>query len=473
MLAVSLALQILAAILALRMIRYAGSRMGWILLAVALLLMAVRRSVTFSHLLLRPGAYQADAAAEIVALIISVCAITAMILLVPTLRQMRLANDRLISLVNPANFIIWEVDLATLQFTFVSPQAERLLGYPANQWIAEKDFWVNHMHPDDREWAFNYCVAETRKKQHHDFIYRMIALDGRVVWIQDIVSVVLDERGRAPAFLRGVMVDITERKLAEDKTRDLAGQLMSANEYLKKANEKLKELDVQKSEFLAMISHELRTPLAAMNGALENLMTGTAGPLAEKQVRMMEIMSRNNSRLSRLIENLLDMSQIEGGRFALNLAELDLRKPVGLAVDTLRDMAARAGRVLSYEQPREPLVMRADQDRVTQIVTNLLDNSIRHAKRNIRILLSEDGGSHYVLMVENDGEFIAEAHMPRLFDRFSRSAGPSSDGNVGLGLSIVQALTQAHAGQVNAENLPLPAQGVRFTVRLPRDPRLS
>jgi PAS domain S-box-containing protein len=129
-------------------------------------------------------------------------------------------------LVQSLDGIVWEADPRTFMFTFVSKQAERILGYPLERWFEGPDFWPDHMHPDDREWAVKFCVEETGKLEDHQFEYRMIAADSSVVWLSDIVSVHVVE-GQA-VLLRGVMVDITERKRIEEKLRQSESQLAEA-----------------------------------------------------------------------------------------------------------------------------------------------------------------------------------------------------------------------------------------------------
>src|SRR6478735_4671190 len=108
--------------------------------------------------------------------------------------------------------IVWEADARTFRYTFVSEQAVRMLGYPREEWL-ELGFWESHVHPDDRDAALAYCAECTAKLANHDLEYRMVAADGRTVWLHDVISV-LSEQGQATQ-LRGVMVDITARKLAE------------------------------------------------------------------------------------------------------------------------------------------------------------------------------------------------------------------------------------------------------------------
>jgi PAS domain S-box-containing protein len=137
--------------------------------------------------------------------------------------RVRERTGRFRDLVNSVEGIVWEADAATFQFSFVSDQAERILGYPVERWLAEPTFWKDHLHPHDREWAVPFCERATGENRDHDLEYRMIAADGRVVWLHDLVTVVVDD-GRATQ-LRGVMVDITDRKHAETALQERAGLL--------------------------------------------------------------------------------------------------------------------------------------------------------------------------------------------------------------------------------------------------------
>src|SRR6267378_5116466 len=123
------------------------------------------------------------------------------------------AQQRFRDLVNSVEGIVWEADVPGFQFTFVSNMAERILGYPVERWLTEPTFWKDHLHPDDRDWALQSCQDGIICKRDRDFEYRMIAADGRVVWLRDLVTVVVE--GDRATRVRGVMVDITERKQAE------------------------------------------------------------------------------------------------------------------------------------------------------------------------------------------------------------------------------------------------------------------
>src|SRR6266542_2293182 len=128
------------------------------------------------------------------------------------------AHQNYVTLVNSLDGIVWEADAQTFAFSFVSPQAESMLGYPLTRWTNEPTFWKDHIHPDDREWASSFCIDATRAKRPHDFEYRMLAADGRIVWLHDVVTVVVEND--QPVRLRGVMLDITERKRAEEALKE-------------------------------------------------------------------------------------------------------------------------------------------------------------------------------------------------------------------------------------------------------------
>lgn len=126
---------------------------------------------------------------------------------------LRRSQDHLATLIHSVDGIVWEADARTFQFTYVSPRAERLLGYPLADWTSNPTFWIDHVHPEDRADAVRYCLECTRDKRDHTFEYRMLAADGREIWLRDIVTVVLEDG--CAVKLRGLMVDITERRQAD------------------------------------------------------------------------------------------------------------------------------------------------------------------------------------------------------------------------------------------------------------------
>jgi PAS domain S-box-containing protein len=131
---------------------------------------------------------------------------------------LREAELRYRQLVQTVQAIVWRADARTFQFTFVSQEAENLLGYPVGQWLSEPQFWADHLHPEDRAWAPAHCMKAAGEGRAHEFAYRMVAADGRVVWLRDIVTVLMQD-GKPREFI-GVMVDITRQKDAEACMRE-------------------------------------------------------------------------------------------------------------------------------------------------------------------------------------------------------------------------------------------------------------
>ncbi|MEB3211736.1 MAG: PAS domain S-box protein [Leptolyngbyaceae bacterium] len=121
------------------------------------------------------------------------------------------------ALIHSVDSVVWEADCETFAFTFVSPQAEKLLGYPPDAWLSDPAFWMNHIYPDDREQAVNTCVTQSKHGNNHTFDYRMVRSDGDIVWVRDIVNVTM-ENGK-PVTLQGILIDITEEKLKEEQLR--------------------------------------------------------------------------------------------------------------------------------------------------------------------------------------------------------------------------------------------------------------
>lgn len=164
--------------------------------------------------------------------------------------QVRQVETRHEDLLEKVGAIVWHADARTFQTTFVSREAEAILGYPVESWVRVPGFWLDHLHPDDRDWVTEFTRKRVGEQRAHDFEYRMIVADGRTVWLRNIVKVIVQDG--VTTGLVGLTVDVTKRKQAEFEAARLRYQLTLANRV------------TSLGELAATLAHELNQPLGAI-----------------------------------------------------------------------------------------------------------------------------------------------------------------------------------------------------------------
>jgi two-component system, NarL family, sensor histidine kinase BarA len=190
------------------------------------------------------------------------------------------------------------------------------------------------------------------------------------------------------------------------------------------------------------------------------------GPLTPKQARLVGIIQRSSDRLLRLVNQILDLSRLRAGLLPLARGPVDLERLVGRALDELRPQAEEAGVALERERVGERFVVDGDEDRLVQVVVNLLANAVRFTPAGGRVIVRVvDAGPECEVQVEDTGLGIPAAELPHIFDSYRQAH--VGKGGTGLGLSIVRGLVKAHAGRVTVESHE--GKGSRFTVLLPRE----
>ena len=230
--------------------------------------------------------------------------------------------------------IPWEADATTYQFTYVGSQAGRLLGCPPQSWL-DIDFWKSHIHPEDYEFAIEYCLRSAKTEANYEFEYRMITADGRTVWVHDIVNV--ESEGGEPKTLRGFMIDITERKHAQeelrrnrDEMRVLARRLITAHEDERRRI--ARELHDDLSQRLASIAID--------SSMLESEIRPVNGSGADKLAKLSD----------RIRETSVDVHQVSRRLHPSILDELGLVKAMQAECDTFQ---RRSGIALHFDGPSE------------------------------------------------------------------------------------------------------------------------
>lgn len=243
--------------------------------------------------------------------------------------------------------------------------------------------------------------------------------------------------------------------------------LVSLGEQLDWLRLRLREADSQKTRFLHHVSHELKTPLTALHEGTQLLNDDATGTLNPDQQEIVKILQSNCTRLRRLIENLLDYSNIRFHRQALRTDEVDLDELFSEVVDDQR--LPLAARDLHLDQVSSGLRINADREKLRIVVDNLLSNAVKYAPEGSRIRLeARHSGAYTEISVADNGPGVPDNVAPRMFEAFVQ--GPAPEGSpvkgTGLGLSIVREFVTAHGGEVKLErNQP---RGTRAVVRLPR-----
>lgn len=367
------------------------------------------------------------------------------------------SDKRLRILTEKVRVIPWEVNATTGNFTYVGPQTVDILGYPLSDWYTD-NFWEKYMHSEDRKWAIQYCQESSLSLNNYEFEYRMLAADGRVVWLYDIVNVVRDENG--PQLLHGFMIDITDRKQAEQEREQLLKREQTARADAEAANR-------MKDEFLATLSHELRTPLNAVLGWAQLLRNRKFDETTT--ARALETIERNTKSLAQLIEDVLDVSRIIRGTLHLNIHRVKLVPLVEAAIDTVYPAAQAKEISINCKFDPEVGVVVGDGNRLQQVVWNLLSNAVKFTPKGGRIDVQlERIESSVQIRVSDTGVGIAAEFLCHVFERFYQqdSSITRSHGGLGLGLAIVRHLVELHGGTVSAES-PGIGQGATFIVNLP------
>jgi two-component system phosphate regulon sensor histidine kinase PhoR len=215
---------------------------------------------------------------------------------------------------------------------------------------------------------------------------------------------------------------------------------------------RLKQLESARKEFVANVSHELRTPLSLIKGYVETLLDG-AKDNPEVAAKFLQTIERNADRLKLLIEDLLTISELESGRVKLNLQMVALRPAVDKVME---DLKVRAGaRNMNMFNRTPELSLRADSNRLEQVLGNLIDNAIKYGRPNGTVTVEASQGNGFAeIMVRDDGPGIPREALERIFERFYRvdKARSREQGGTGLGLSIVKHIVQTHGGKVWAKS---------------------
>jgi len=363
-------------------------------------------------------------------------------------------------LINTLKGIVWEADAETLEFSFVSPQAEQILGYPVGKWLSQPRFWRNHVHPEDLQRALEASNEARKLKRGYELEYRMIAANGRSVWLRDTVGVV--QHNDEVTNLRGVMVDITKRKEAELALQSSEAQL--------RQSQRMEAI----GRLAGGVAHDFNNILTAITGYAE-LMQRKMGD-GHELFRDANEIGKAARRASELTRQLLAFSRqqvLQSKVLDLNEVVVDINEMVHRLIGEDIELVTEHGDGLGS--------VKADPGQIQQVILNLAVNArdampsggkLTIFTENVTIETQHGEGpragiapGNYVMLALRDtGTGMSDEVRARLFEPFftTKEMGKGT----GLGLSTVYGIVCQSGGHIAVESIL--DEGTTFFVYLPR-----
>jgi len=354
-----------------------------------------------------------------------------------------------------ARMAVWERDSATGGITWLDPTNIHTAIDFEDRFLAwAQDIAERNLHP--------FSKAENQSPQSYSQEFRIVLPDGRSIWLEAQGQRVSDDQESSQRLV-GVLSDITDRKRAEESLR----QIKEAEEALRQAGQK-------NEEFIALLAHELRNPLAPILTSAQLLRRrGSERPdLLESAASSIE---RQVKHLTRLINDLLDVSRVARGKLRLNFEITDMASAIAQAVKACQPVIDKNRQELVLKGADQPLDVWGDPARLSQIVANLLLNASKFTPANGRIELAMNQvGKEISIRIRDNGIGIEPGKLEHIFEPFVQLARPLHSGHsgLGIGLALVKSLVEMHGGKISVAS-PGKDQGSEFSIRLPLFDRSS
>jgi PAS domain S-box-containing protein len=339
----------------------------------------------------------------------------------------------------------WDWDIPSGRVSW-SEELEAIHGLEPGSFAGTLDAFRSDVHPADVE-RLERAIAAAFETPREDYNieYRVVREDGACRWLAARGRMLVDSEGR-PARMVGICCDTTERKRAEEAIR---------------------EADRRKDDFLATLAHELRNPLAPLRAGVAVIRRATGDP--DTIVEHCTVMERQLRQLTRLVDDLLDVSDLTHRGLHLEKSRVELAAVARAAVEQIRILVDEADHTLAVGLPEEPIVLDADPVRLGQVLTNLLGNAVKYTPHGGRIeLAAERDGARVRLSVRDSGLGIPPDKLDTVFEMFGQLDRSLETGyrGLGIGLTLVKALVHMHGGTIEAQSEGL-GKGSVFNVWLP------
>lgn len=359
-------------------------------------------------------------------------------LMAEVVKQLESSEERYYLAIRGSNDGVWDWNLLSDE-VFYSPRYKELIGYRDDEFPNKFSSFAEHVHPDDLPEVMKSVRMHLEEKLPYEVEFRMRNKAGAWSWFSARGQAIWDDDGK-PYRMAGSQRDITDRKQAEQNV----------------------------NEFFSTVSHELRTPLSAVKGSLRLIEGGLAGKISKEARELLDIALSSCERLIRLVNDILDLRKIEAGKVELRFRKVNSVELIDDVLQQLSSYADAHGIVLSHEN-QKPIILDADRDRLVQVLTNLVGNSIKFSRKGCRVAVSarQSSAGTAVFSVEDNGPGIPKSQQHLLFMKFKQLDASDSrkQEGTGLGLAICKAIVRQHQGKIGIESDE--GKGAKFWFELP------
>lgn len=345
------------------------------------------------------------------------------------------SQKRIESLINTVDGIVWECDAKTLEFSFISKKVEDILGYTSEEWISTPDFWNNHILPKDKESTLRYCEEQTALKLNHDFEYRMIAKDGTIVWMRDIVNVIV-ENNEAKS-LRGIMIDVT-------KTKEIEKELNNSFNLVSEQNKRL-------LNFSYIVSHNLRSHTSNISSIVDLIETSESEEEKEEMVQLLKSVSDS------LNETMLNLNEIVNIQTNVGIVteNLNLKQYLDNTLNILSDQIELKG-VTVVSSINDTIEVNYNPAYLQSVLYNLISNAIRYSHHDRNPVINIDcyiENKKTVVQISDNGIGIdLNKNGHKIFGMYKKFS--THKDSKGIGLFITKNQIDAMGGSITVESEP-------------------
>lgn len=342
-----------------------------------------------------------------------------------------------------AQISTWELDVSTGALQ-MSESVGHLLGVPLEKFPRSLAEFLEVVHPEDRD-LLESRLVNIGSGWRYAADFRIVRTDGQVRWLMVRAETSLDDEDQASRML-GALIDVTVQH---------------------ESQEKLRRIYRSKDDLLAVLGHELRQPVQAAVVALGVMEARTSQEAGQRARRVLE---RQVLQMSRLGDELLDVARVVRSEAPLQRSTFDLIESIHAAVETTTFAGFGARHDIRLSLPSECVPIHADQQRIQQVLLNLVGNAVKYTPDGGTIDVQLIGGVEDVLLrVVDSGRGMDPAHLPNIFELFTRlfASGERDVSGLGVGLAVVKRIVEQHGGEVWAHS-DGPGRGAEFVVRLPR-----